>query len=309
MAKPTFINTAAQRKADQGHQCDDLLERYVRLFASRFTWKNLPEDCPPDYLERALFFAGGISAKKVKGLGVCVMGAAPSALTIYGTPARWLPVDIVGSPTNTSVSDSLWTDSNNPVLWDYEPMVRRIMPYLELQRKALNALGCNLIGLTNPVIIETVPGAELNGKVIKNNLGAGDVFIPVIDKGALNANVLDLKASDHTANLTGVVHDTDNTIMDMFFIRASMEKASGISVEESTASDEQNMIGLLIELDKREKWAKEINAVLGTDFQVELTKYRYGDSDSAGSDTETDQGTEGDDPGDEDRDPGAGEQD
>ena len=309
MAKPTFINTAAQRKADQGHQCDDLLERYVRLFASRFTWKNLPEDCPPDYLERALFFAGGISAKKVKGLGVCVMGAAPSALTIYGTPARWLPVDIVGSPTNTSVSDSLWTDSNNPVLWDYEPMVRRIMPYLELQRKALNALGCNLIGLTNPVIIETVPGAELNGKVIKNNLGAGDVFIPVIDKGALNANVLDLKASDHTANLTGVVHDTDNTIMDMFFIRASMEKASGISVEESTASDEQNMIGLLIELDKREKWAKEINAVLGTDFQVELTKYRYGDSDAAGSDTETDQGTEGDDPGDEDRDPGAGEQD
>ena len=306
MAKPTFINTAAQRKADQGHQCDDLLERYVRLFTSRFTWKNLPDDCPPDYLERALFFAGGISAKKVKGLGVCVMGAAPSALTIYGTPARWLPVDIVGSPTNTSVSDSLWTDSNNPVLWDYEPMVNRIMPYLELQRKALNALGCNLIGLTNPVIIETVPGAELNGKVIKNNLGAGDVFIPVIDKGALNANVLDLKASDHTANLTGVVHDTDNTIMDMFFIRASMEKASGISVEESTASDEQNMIGLLIELDKREKWAKEINAVLGTDFRVELTKERYY---AAGSDTETDQRAEGDDPGDEDGDPGAGEQD
>ena len=306
MAKPTFINTAAQRKAGEGHQCDDLLERYVRLFASRFTWKNLPDDCPPDYLERALFFAGGISAKKVKGLGVCVMGAAPSALTIYGTPARWLPVDIVGSPTNTSVSDSLWTDSNNPVLWDYEPMVQRIMPYLELQRKALNALGCNLIGLTNPVIIETVPGAELNGKVIKNNLGAGDVFIPVIDKGALNANVLDLKATDHTANLTGVVHDTDNTIMDMFFIRASMEKASGISVEESTASDEQNMIGLLIELDKREKWAKEINTVLGTNFQVELTKERYY---AAGSDTETDQGTEGDDPGDQNRDPGAGEQD
>ena len=306
MAKPTFINTAAQRKADQGHQCDDLLERYVRLFASRFTWKNLPEDCPPDYLERALFFAGGISAKKVRGLGVCVMGAAPSALTIYGTPARWLPVDIVGSPVNSSVSDSLWTESNNPVLWDYEPMVQRIMPYLELQRKALNALGCNLIGLTNPVIIETVPGAELNGKVIKNNLGAGDVFIPVIDKGALNANVLDLKASDHTANLTGVVHDTDNTIMDMFFIRASMEKASGISVEESTASDEQNMIGLLIELDKREKWANEINAVLGTNFEVELTKERYN---AAGSDTATDQGTEGDDPGDEDGDPGAGEQD
>jgi len=300
MAKPTFINTAAQRRAGDGHNCGELLERYVRIFASRFTWKNLPDDCPPDYLERALFFAGGVSAKKVRGLGVCVMGAAPSALTIYGTPARWLPVDIVGSPTNSTVSDSLWTDSNAPVLWDYEPMVNRIMPYLELQRKALNALGCNLIGLTNPVIIETVPGAELNGKVIKNNLGAGDVFIPVIDKGALNANVLDLKASDHTSNLTGVVHDTDNTIMDMMFVTASMEKASGISVEEATASNEQNEIGLAIELDKREKWAREINAYLGTNFQVELTKERYY---AAGSDTETDPGTpesaEGDETGDQ----------
>lgn len=269
MAKPTFMMSKGQRNAEKGNETDDLIERYVRLFASRFVWTGLPDGCPPDFIERQLFFCGGVSAKKVRGLGVCLMGAAPSTLTIYGTPARWLPVGIVGNMNTTSVSDSLWDSSDTPVLWDGESMADRIAPYLEIQRKALNALGCNLMGLTNPVLVECAPGAELNGKVIKNNLGAGDVFIPIIDRSTLEANVLDLHATDHTANLIGVIHDTDNTIMDIMYIQASMEKASGISVEEATASDEQNYIGMSLELRRRKEWCAAINKRLGTSFSVE----------------------------------------
>ena len=299
MTRPTFINSKGERNAEKGNGLDDLIERYVRLYCSRFTWTGLPDGCPPDFIERQLFFCGGVSAKKVRGLGVCVMGAAPITLTIYATPAKWLPTGIVGSMNTTSTSKSLWEESNTPVLWDGQPMAERIKPYLEIQRKALNALGCNLIGLTNPVMIECVPGAELNGKIIKNNLGAGDVFIPIIDRSALNANVLDLNATDHTQNLSSVIHDTDNTIMDMFYIRASMEKTSGISAEEATASDEQNIIGMDLELRKRQEWAENINAVLGTEFIVEATYYV-----PAGPDTDTDTGREEADRGDE-----AGDQD
>lgn len=300
MAKPTFIMSKGERNAASGHDTDELIERYVRLYASRFKWSGLPEGCPPDFIERQLFFYGGVSAKKVQGLGVCVMGAAPSTLTIYATPARWLPVGIVGSMNTTSTSASLWKESDTPVLWDGEPMADRIAPYLEIQRKALNALGCNLVGLTNPVMIECVPGAELNGKIIKNNLGAGDVFVPIIDRSALNANVLDLKATDHTANLTGVIHDTDNTMMDMMFVQASMEKASGISIEEATASDEQNYIGMSLELRKRREWCDRINPILGTSFNVEEAYDA-----PRRSDTDTDRGPEeadrGDAPGDQGR--------
>ena len=208
---------------------------------------------------------------------------------------------ITGAMNNsTSIADSLFRESDTPVLWDGEPMADRIAPYLEIQRKALNALGCNLIGLTNPVIIETVPGAELNGKIIKNNLGAGDVFIPVIDRSTLEANVLDLHAADHTANLLGVIHDSDNTIMDMMFVQASMEKASGISVEEATASDEQNYIGMSLELRKRREWCERINARLGTSFAVEEAYDA-----PTGSIQRADTGTEESDTGDEDGDQGA----
>ena len=296
MAKPTFLLTKGERNAEKGVNGDELIERYVRLYASRFRWSGLPEGCPPDFIERQLFFCGGVSAKEVRGLGICLMGAAPSTLTIYGTPARWLPTGIVGSMNTTSTSASLWKESDTPVLWDGEPMAQRISPYLEIQRKSLNALGCNLVGLTNPVMIECVPGAELNGKIIKNNLGAGDVFIPIIDRSALNANVLDLHATDHTANLLGVIHDADNTMLDMMFIRASMEKASGISVEEATSSDEQNYIGMELELAKRQEWCDRINSRLGTSFAVEVT---YA---PRGSDSDTDTGLEETDRGDQDGD-------
>lgn len=269
-SKPSFINSKGQRNRDTGTETDDLIERYVKAWCGRFVWEGLPEGCPADFLERQLFFYGGVSAKKIRGLGVCIMGAAPSTLSLYNTPLSWLPIGIYGSETTTSISRDIWKESRNPVLWDEMPMAERIAPYLEIQRKALNALSVNLIGLTNPVVIETAPGAELKGKIIKNNLGAGDVYLPVIDKASIGASVLDLKATDHTQNLTSVIHDTDNTMMDMMHIRASMEKTSGISTEEATASVQQISQGLLLELRKREEWADNINAKLGTSFKVSL---------------------------------------
>lgn len=270
MARPTFINTKGERNRDTGAETDDIIERYVTAWCGRFVWENLPEGCPADFIERQLFFYGGVSAKKVRGLGVCVMASSPTALSLYNTPLAWMPNGIHGSENGTSVSRDLWKESNNPVLWDGVPMRDRIAPYLEIQRKALNALSVNLIGLTNPVVIETAPGAELKGKIIKNNLGAGDVYLPVIDKASIGASVLDLKAQDHTANLLGVIHDADGEILDMMHIRSSLEKASGISVEEASASVQQVAQGLLMDLRKREIWAERINERLGTSFSVRL---------------------------------------
>ena len=268
--RPTFINTKGQRNRDTGAETDELLERYVTAWCGRFVWEDLPEGCPEDFIERQLFFYGGVSAKTVRGLGVCVMASSPASLSLYNVPMDWLPNGIFGSETSTSVSKDLWRPSKNPVLWDGIPMVDRIAPYIEVQRKALNALNVNLIGLTNPVVIETAPGAELKGKIIKNNLGAGDVYLPVIDKASIGATVLDLKATDHTANLLGVIHDADGEILDMMHIRSSLEKASGISVEEASASVQQVTQGLLLDLRKRVKWCEEINKVLGTSFSVRL---------------------------------------
>lgn len=268
--RPMFLRTKGERNRDTGVETDDLIERYISAFTGRFVWDGMPEGCPDDFIERQLFFYGGVSVKKVKGLGPVVMASSPTSLTLYNTPAGWMPNGIFGSEGTDSVSRDIWKESRNPVLWDGIPMCDRIAPYLEIQRKAMNALSVNLIGLTNPVVIETAPGAELKGKIIRNNLGAGDVYLPVIDKGTIGASVLDLKANDHTANLLGVIHDADGEILDMMHIRSSLEKASGISVEEASASVQQVSQGLLADLRKRQSWCDKINEKLGLSLTVRL---------------------------------------
>lgn len=266
--RPTFLLTKGQRLEEKGVSIDDLEYRYVQAYISRFQWEGLPEGCPLDYPERMIYYHGGLSGKRVKGLGVCVMGAAPSSLTLYGTPKKWLPRGVTQSADDTSIGASINKESTNPVLWDDIPMASRILPYLEAQRKALNSLNQNLAALCMPIIIETAPGMELKSQLIKQNLGAGDVYIQAIEKGSLGANVLDMKASDHTQNLISTIHDCDNTILDMMHIRASMEKTSGVSDAEATASVQQINDGLSLDYEKRKKWAEAINAVLGTNITV-----------------------------------------
>ena len=159
--RPGFINTAGQRKRDgTGFEPIDLLPRYVDAYAGRFKWTGLPEGCPDDFPEVKLFEVGGLSAKKVRGLGDCVMGAAPETLTIYGTPLTWLPAGIVGNVPGSSVNEYLFKASNNPVLWEGVPMMDRIEPYLRIMCKAMNALQMNTVSLSMPILVETAPGAE-----------------------------------------------------------------------------------------------------------------------------------------------------
>ena len=121
-----------------------------------------------------------------------------------------------------------------------------------------------------PILVETAPGAELSGKLIRTAVGNGDIFIPTVSKGAIGAAVLDMKATDHTANLLGVIHDMDAQMLDMMHIRTALEKASGISDAEATASDQQVSEGLLMDLQRRRTWCDLINDRMGWDLSVEL---------------------------------------
>lgn len=270
MTRPTFLTTKGERGRYEGFEIDDLEARYISAYCARFEYQGLPDGCPADYIEFMMYTIGGVSAKKVKGLGPVVMGAAPSAYSTYYYPVRWMPSLIMGGMTGTGVSDSLMEESDMPMLWDRVSMHDRVQPYLEIMRKAVNALNMNLVGLSNPVLVEAAPGLELKGKIIRNNLGSGDVFIPIVDRGATPASVLDLKVSDHTANLLGVIHDMDGEILEMMGIRSALEKASGITTEEASASDQQIWQFTQDELRRREEWLEKLNAKLGTQITVRV---------------------------------------
>ena len=75
---------------------------------------------------------------------------------------------------------------------------------------------------------------------------------------------------DDTKEVDGVIHDMDAEILTILNIRSTLEKASGISTAEASASDQEIMEGLDHGLRLRQQWCERINAVLGTNFSVRL---------------------------------------
>lgn len=286
--KPTFLTSKGQRNAmlREGVQIDELIDRYLKRYTARYIWEGLPEDMPDGYIEDRLFWYGSVSAKTVKGLGVCVMGAAPVRVSLYGTPLSWLPTGIYGM---TSAPDlgSINKESTNPVLTVGVPPYEMIQPYLEIMRKSMNALNQNVAAMGQPVLVQAQPGVELQARMLESDLGLGKTYIPVIDSGAVPAEVLDLKATDHTVNLLGVIHDMDGEILTLLDIRSTLEKSSGISTAEASASEQEIMGGLDQGLRLRQQWCDRINAELGTNYSVRLADAMPETPEESGDDTES----------------------
>lgn len=286
--KPTFLTSKGQRNAmfKQGADIDDLVDRYLKRYTGRYIWEGLPEDMPDGYIEDRLFWYGSVSAKSVKGLGVCVMGAAPVRVSLYGTPQSWLPIGIYGTSSVPEIG-AINKESVNPVLTVGTPPYDMIVPYLEIMRKAMSALNQNVAAMGQPVLVQAQPGVELKARMLESDLGIGKTYIPVIDSGAVPAEVLDLKATDHTVNLLGVIHDMDGEILTLLDMRSTLEKSSGISTAEASASDQEVMDGLDQGLRLRRQWCDRINAVLGTSFSVRLSDNAPTLPDESGDDTDS----------------------
>lgn len=286
MPRPSFILTKCERR-NLGNGLDALIPRYEDAYIARFKWSGLPEGCPEDYIERSLFWYGGIGAKRIKGIGAAVMAAAPSRYSFYNHPVRWIPAGI--SPVNLEGSPDadIFQESDMPMLWLGTSASEKITPFVEIQRKAVNALNQNMAALSMPILLEVQPGAELNAKLIKQNLGSGEVFLQTVDKASLGAEVLDMHAQDHSQNLISVIHDCDSTILDMLHIRAALEKTSGISEQESIASEQQLTQGMELDLRMRRRWCEEVKNKLGLSLSVELVDEQKAVENEPGNDEKT----------------------
>ena len=287
--KPTFLLTKSQRS--QCFQDFDMLPRYVDAFKSRFVWEGLPEDCPPDFIEECLFFADGVGIKKLKGMGAAVFAAAPSSvLDIYAHPTEWLPVDVLGG---TSLDANIYKPSREPVLWSPPAFIEKIRPYLEIMRKAVNALNQNMLGMAQPVVIEADIGAELNTSMVKSKLNEGEIFVPVIGRKTVPAQVLDMGVQDFTHSLLGVIHDMDSQILGAMGYRTANEKASGVSDLEAGVAESLIRSKVDTDLRIRERWAEEVNAKFGTSITVRIAGPMF-ETDALPGDEENGEGSGGD---------------
>lgn len=266
--KPTFLTTKGERNEEEGVLFigDSLLQHYRAVAGGRYKWKGLPDDCPADFPETdALFFNAGMSAKRI-GRDPVVCGIEPATLDIYAKPYTWLPSPAYGT---TRIPNKWFEESRNPALWLRSSTFDLIQPYLEMMERTLKVLNTNIFALSQPVMIEGLPGAELDGLIMKSKVMTGQTYIPVIKPSPQKAQVLDLKASDHTQNLISTLDWCDARILEIMASSNGVQKSSGITTAETVSGIQSVMQDAEAGLRARREWCERINAVLGTEFSVD----------------------------------------
>lgn len=266
--KPTFILTKGQRNAEnETIYTGDLEYHYRAVAGGLYEWDNLPDGCPRDFIESmALFYSGGVGCKRVRGMGEVITAIKPANLTIYGQPYEWIPEPMRGFMPIASDS-GFFAPSNEPSLWLGISTYDNIEPYLKIMSQTLKVLNTNVIGLSQPIMISGLPNAPLGGLILKSELMEGENYIPLASRNGVDAQVLDLKAQDHTQNLISTIDWCDARILEIMASSNGVEKSSGITTME-TVSGVQSVVQQFDNgLKRRKDWADRVN----DRFKMDLT--------------------------------------
>jgi len=233
---------------------EDLLLHYAEVYASRFVWKGTPKDMPRGFIEKALFFTGGIGPVKAFGEMQLTAGV-PVLLGIYGQPVTWEPVPAGGSLIPPEIFKQRKQDKE-PMLFCL-PMAAQIAELCAILARIYNCLNQTLLSMQQPVVLQGAVGGEINIKDTGDDLRLGKLLIPTLDKTGMQASVLDLGGKDHTQNLIATANAIDCEILCRMGIKsAGTEKASGVTTEETVSITQELQLINQADYELRSDWSE-----------------------------------------------------
>ena len=253
--RPSFILTKRERAEIEGLVLpEDLILHYAEVYASRFRWKGTPKDMPLGFIEKALFFTGGVGPAKAFGEEQ-ILASVPVLLGLYAQPVTWQPVPAGGSIIPSNVMKEYKQD-RDPCMFCL-PMEAQIRELCVLMADTYNCLRQTITGLKQPVVLQGAVGGEINIRDTGDDLRLGKLLIPTLDKTSMQASVLDLGGKDHTQNLIATINALDCEILARMGIKsAGTEKASGVTSEETLSITQELQLINQQDFELRRKWTE-----------------------------------------------------
>ena len=257
--RPTFILSKGERNRIEDGIVDtlDILLHYADVYSRRFIWEGVPRDMPRGFIERAMFWIGGLGP--CHAYGEDQMSAGNAVMKgMYGEAVSWYPV----SPEGTVLPPDVMKEHDgreDPLLQTPVPMSWRIEPLCALMAQAYKCLASSIQGMKQPVILEGVAGGELNVVETGERIRKGDLQIYTLDRSSMQARTLDLGGKDHTQNLISTINALDCEILARMGIKsAGTEKASGVTTEETVSITQELSLANRADLMLRQEWVEKV---------------------------------------------------
>ena len=251
--RPSFILTKGERRDGEGLILpEDLILHYAEIYSSRFQWKGTPEDMPPGFIEKSLFYTGGLGPVKAFG-SEQLIAASPVLLGIYAQPVTWEPVPAGGSNIPDSIMRQYKQDSD-PSLY-CTAMESQIRELCILMADTYNCLRQTVFSMAQPVVVQGTVGGEINIRQTERSLYGRKLSVPTLDRTGMQASVLDLGGKDHTQNLISTINALDCEILARMGIKsAGTEKASGVTSEETLSITQELQLINQYDYEIRQRW-------------------------------------------------------
>ena len=253
--RPSFILSKAERRETEGLILpEDLLIHYAEIYATRFQWKGVPKDMPLGFIEKALFFTGGIGPIRAFGENQLI-ASVPVLLGLYAQPVTWEPIPAGGSIIPGNLMKQYKQDKD-PSLFCL-PMEAQIRELCVLMADTYNCLRQTIFSMAQPVVVQGAVGGEINIRETERTLYGRKLAVPSLDKTGMQASVLDLGGKDHTQNLISTINALDCDILARMGIKsAGTEKASGVTSEETLSITQELQLINQYDYELRKKWTE-----------------------------------------------------
>lgn len=249
----------------------------MRLAASRFRWKGLPDSCDERYLKQTLLYNGMATVchdkndftKTWLSLGCASIGDYDR----YGNPKEWLAIGYNGS-------DNIACDKSNAVIiWENES---RISPWPTLMKYAYKLTRYDRtedvnLAMQFATVMFTAPKDQQMQLIDTVQQIAG--FEPIVAgiegyEEEINIEVLKSGVAPIIDELATGRQNTWNDIYRFLGINhLAFEKGERMIEEEASANAEPAAIMLMDELSAQRKGAEELSELLGTEITVEFNDY------------------------------------
>lgn len=119
-------------------------------------------------------------------------------------------------------------------LIDRIPLSEKLRPLCDLQAAVWDCLEITVEALKQPIVIEGSAGGELRAVKTEEGLKKSYRYLKTLDRGSIDAKVLDTGGHDYTQNLISAAGAIDSEILSILGIPAlGTVKTSGVSEAEA----------------------------------------------------------------------------
>lgn len=239
------------------------------IFVNRYTWKNLPEEILPMYIEQTLFWNGlGVFIKDDIG-GYAFMKVALSGLPdIYN-----IPKDRIAYTANGYIEE--YGKENSCILWNnYStmPYYYKSLMYADAMANTWKTKGINMYAQRTPVALSSSDNEKLSFEVVGEEY---DNYLPII-KLSDSLNLKDIKALNMGAPY--IVDKCEQELRDLWsqvltslgYESNPVEKGERLVTGETAGNNGQIEANRNVGLSLRRRCAKTINELWGLNVTVDF---------------------------------------